>query len=177
MANGIIFDTETTGLNSRRDEILEIAFIDADGNTLHVGRYKPSRATSWPEAAAVNGIWPEDVADCPPINHDVDLIKRIIENSDEIVGCNVEFDLGFLAALGIEPRADAEIIDTMLDYAPVHGDWNDYYEDFTWCKLTTAAREIGYKWAGAAHGALADALATRAVQEWLEALDDDVPLA
>lgn len=110
MANRIIFDTETTGLNSQRDEILEIAFIDADGNTLHVGRYKPSRATSWPEAAAVNGIWPEDVADCPPINHDVDLIKRIIENSDEIVGYNVEFDLGFLAALGIEPRADAKII-------------------------------------------------------------------
>lgn len=31
MANRIIFDTETTGLNSQRDEILEIAFIDADG--------------------------------------------------------------------------------------------------------------------------------------------------
>lgn len=173
----IIFDTETTGLNPRRDEILDIAIIDGDGDTLHTGLYKPSRATSWPEAAAVNGIWPEDVADCPPINRDVDLIKGIIENSDEIVGYNVGFDLGFLAALGIKPRADAVIIDTMIGYAPVHGDWNDYYEDFTWCKLTVAAREIGYKWTGAAHGALADALATRAVQEWLEALDDDIPLA
>lgn len=42
----IIFDTETTGLNPRRDEILDIAIIDGGGNTLHVGRYKPSRATS-----------------------------------------------------------------------------------------------------------------------------------
>lgn len=35
-------------------------------------------------------------------------------------------------------------------------------------KLTDAADHIGYEWTGRAHGSLADALATLAVQEWLE---------
>lgn len=80
------------------------------------------RATSWPEAATVNGIWPEDVADCPPINRDADLTKRIIENADEIVGYNVEFDLGFLAALGIKPRADALATRAVQEWLEVHDD-------------------------------------------------------
>ena len=37
-------------------------------------------------------------------------------------------------------------------------------------KLTDAANHIGYEWTGRAHGSLADALATLAVQEWLESL-------
>ena len=32
----------------------------------------------------------------------------------------------------------------------------------------TAADHIGYEWTGRAHGSLADALATLAVQRWLE---------
>lgn len=44
---------------------------------------------------------------------------------------------------------------------------------FTWFmgrryKLVDAAGHIGYEWTGRAHGSLADALATLAVQRWLE---------
>lgn len=44
---------------------------------------------------------------------------------------------------------------------------------FTWFmgrryKLVDAADHIGYEWTGRAHGSLADALATLAVQRWLE---------
>lgn len=35
-------------------------------------------------------------------------------------------------------------------------------------KLVDAADHIGYEWTGRAHGSLADALATLAVQRWLE---------
>ena len=35
-------------------------------------------------------------------------------------------------------------------------------------KLVDAADHIGYEWTGRAHGLLADALATLAVQRWLE---------
>lgn len=68
-------------------------------------------------------------------------------------------DLGFLSAVGVRPREDARITDTM--------------NEFTWFmgrryKLVDAADHIGYEWTGRAHGSLADALATLAVQRWLE---------
>lgn len=79
--------------------------------------------------------------------------------ADEIIGYNVGFDLGFLSAVGVRPREDARITDTM--------------KLFTWFmgrryKLVDAADHIGYEWTGRAHGSLADALATLAVQRWLE---------
>lgn len=79
--------------------------------------------------------------------------------ADEIIGYNVGFDLGFLSAVGVRPREDARITDTM--------------KEFTWFmgrryKLVDAADHIGYEWTGRAHGSLADALATLAVQRWLE---------
>ena len=56
-------------------------------------------------------------------------------------------------------KVDARITDTM--------------KEFTWFmgrryKLVDAADHIGYVWTGRAHGSLADALATLAVQRWLE---------
>lgn len=79
--------------------------------------------------------------------------------ADEVIGYNVGFDLGFLSAVGVRPREDARITDTM--------------NLFTWFmgrryKLVDAADHIGYEWTGRAHGSLADALATLAVQRWLE---------
>lgn len=70
-----------------------------------------------------------------------------------------EDGIGFLSAVGVRPREDAIITDTM--------------NLFTWFmgrryKLVDAADHIGYEWTGRAHGSLADALATLAVQRWLE---------
>ena len=43
----------------------------------------------------------------------------------------------------------------------IYGDYNDYWGDYTWQKLTTCARYYHYDWGNTkAHGALADALAT-----------------
>lgn len=65
----------------------------------------------------------------------------------------------FSCRVGVRPREDARITDTM--------------NEFTWFmgrryKLVDAADHIGYEWTGRAHGSLADALATLAVQRWLE---------
>lgn len=72
---------------------------------------------------------------------------------------NLPVPVGFLSAVGVRPREDARITDTM--------------NLFTWFmgrryKLVDAADHIGYEWTGRAHGSLADALATLAVQRWLE---------
>ena len=106
-----------------------------------------------------NGIYPEDVADLPTIETAIPRLREIFAGADEIIGYNVGFDLGFLSAVGVRPREDARITDTM--------------NLFTWFmgrryKLVDAADHIGYEWTGRAHGSLADALATLAVQRWLE---------
>lgn len=160
--NSICFDTETTGLHpngSDPDEILTISIIGRDGSVLLDERFRPTVKTEWPHASAVNGIYPEDVADLPTIETAIPRLREIFAGADEIIGYNVGFDLGFLSAVGVRPREDARITDTM--------------NLFTWFmgrryKLVDAADHIGYEWTGRAHGSLADALATLAVQRWLE---------
>ena len=154
--------TETTGLHpngSDPDEILTISIIGRDGSVLLDERFRPTVKTEWPHASAVNGIYPEDVADLPTNETAISRLREIFAGADEIIGYNVGFDLGFLSAVGVRPREDAIITDTM--------------NLFTWFmgrryKLVDAADHIGYEWTGRAHGSLADALATLAVQRWLE---------
>lgn len=99
------------------------------------------------------------MADLPTIETAIPRLREIFAGADEVIGYNVGFDLGFLSAVGVCPREDARITDTM--------------KEFTWFmgrryKLVDAADHIGYEWTGRAHGSLADALATLAVQRWLE---------
>ena len=73
--------------------------------------------------------------------------------------CTVHLLAGMPVCYIYSPREDARITDTM--------------KEFTWFmgrryKLVDAADHIGYEWTGRAHGSLADALATLAVQRWLE---------
>lgn len=154
--------TETTGLHpngSDPDEILTTSIIGRDGSVLLDERFRPTVKTEWPHASAVNGIYPEDVADLPTIETAIPRLREIFAGADEVIGYNVGFDLGFLSAVGVRPREDARITDTM--------------KEFTWFmgrryKLVDAADHIGYEWTGRAHGSLADARATLAVQRWLE---------
>lgn len=53
-------DTETTGLDPKTDEIVEIAIINDDGHAVLNSRVKPVNKTEWPEAEAIHGICPED---------------------------------------------------------------------------------------------------------------------
>lgn len=132
---------------------------DRDGSALLDERFRPTEKTEWPHASAINGIYPEDVADLPTIETAIPRLREIFAGADEVIGYNVGFDLGFLSAVGVRPREDAIITDTMYLFKWFMG--RRY-------KLVDAADHIGYEWTGRAHGSLADALATLAVQEWLE---------
>ena len=164
----ICLDCETTGLSPVEDEILTLSIVDWSGKTLLDGKYKPSHKTEWPEAARVNGIWPEDVADCPSFFDDHEKIREIVWSADEIIAYNAKFDLSFLSYNDIAPQSWTKVTDTMLEFARYYGDWSDYFNDWKWQKLVDAAEFIEYEWTGRAHGSLADALACLAVQKWVE---------
>ena len=158
----IIIDTETTGLDSSKDEILQLSIIDDRGNTLFNEYFKPIKALQWKAAESVNGITPQMVADCKDIYHYFGEIQQILCDADTIIGYNTEFDLNFLVACGFELSEDISTVDVMREFAPIYGEWSEDRQDYKWQKLTTCAAYYGYDWskAAAAHNSLGDCLAT-----------------
>ena len=154
----VIFDTETTGTNARYDDILQLSMIDENGNTLFNDYFHPVHKTAWPDAQRVNHISPEMVADKPTFEERKAEIQKIFNQADELIAYNAQFDMGFLRAAGIRFRRDVPVSDPMLDFAEIYGDWNEYYGNYRWQRLTTAAAYYGYEYD--AHDALEDVRAT-----------------
>ncbi len=157
----IIFDTETTGINvggDRQDEILSLAVMNLAGDVLFNDRFKPSKRKRWPKAEGINGISPAMVKDKQAIEERKDEIEPIFKAAKLYVAYNAEFDLGFLRAAGLD-IPERQTFDVMKEFAKVHGEWNEHFEEWSWCKLEDCAAYYDYRDFGA-HDALADVKAT-----------------
>jgi DNA polymerase-3 subunit epsilon len=116
----IIFDTETTGLDSREDRIIEIGGVELvnrfpTGRTFHV-HINPQGRSVHPEALAVHGISNERLASEPSFP---EIAERFLEFIDgaKLIAHNATFDIGFInaefARLG-HPSIEAErVVDTL----------------------------------------------------------------
>jgi len=95
----IVFDTETTGTDKERDQIIELSIQQGltDNSLQDTWRIKPSVPIS-PGAQQVHGITMEDLADCPGFRDLADEIRPFFEKADVLVGYNVSFDLEMLQA-------------------------------------------------------------------------------
>ena len=156
----IVLDLETTGLSNYRDDILQVSVIDGDGNVLINSYVKPYYNSLWEQAQRINNISPDMVADAPELHELVPKLKGIFESCDTIIGYNILFDLSFLGFLDFSERP---IIDVMVDFAPIYGEWSDYHDDYKWQKLTTCARYYNFDWnliQESAHNSLGDCYAT-----------------
>ena len=157
----IVIDTETTGIDSDKDELLQVSIISDKGITLYNNYFKPKYTKSWKSAQAVNGISPEMTVNCSHIDCEVAKINAIISSADTIIGYNIYFDLNFLAAVGCEPSEKAKIIDVMKGFAELYDECSDYHGRYKCQKLSTCANYYGYDWGDSnAHNSLADCLAT-----------------
>ena len=167
----IVLDTETTGVDTRLDEILQLSIIDQDGNVLFDEYFRPI-AKSWNESMRINHITPAMVKNKKPITEYAKQIEEILEQALLIVGYNIEFDLAMLKREKISVP-NTKRFDVMRKFAPIFGDYNEYHGDYTWQKLATAARYYKYDWSSHssdAHNALADCYATQHV--YLSMLSD-----
>lgn len=116
----IIFDTETTGLDSREDRVIEIGGIELEnhfptGRTLHL-YINPGDRKVHPDALAVHGITDEFLKDKPAFGDVVEDILSFFEGAKWIAH-NATFDMGFINAelgrLGFPPIMPSEVIDTL----------------------------------------------------------------
>ena len=155
----LVIDTETTGLDPDRNEILQLSIIDGAGVMVYDSYFKPA-AKSWNEAQKINHIRPADVQTAPRFSQELPRICSILARAEKIIGYNLPFDLAFLRASGVIIPDSAEQIDVMQLFAPIYGEYSEKYDGYKWQKLTTAADWYGYEWTGKAHNSLADCYAT-----------------
>ena len=159
----LVIDTETTGFDPEDDELLQLSIIDTDGNVLFDSYFRPCLNETWKEAERVHHISPETVKNAPSIAEKIAEINSIIYQADTIIGYNINFDLGFLHNNGLMISDDVKIIDVMSDFSVVYDEYSEYYGDYKWQKLSTAADYYGYDWNSQlhkAHNSLADCFAT-----------------
>ena len=163
----VYLDTETTGLNPDRDELLEIAIVDELGNTLVDTLIRPKRR-QWPVAQGIHGIAPQDVKAAPRLE-DVTPKLAAAVSGKRLVIYNAAFDMGFLPeAVG---RAAALVECCMEVFAEEYGEYSDYHGDYRWQSLDTAAHYVDHAWCGSPHRARSDAMACRAVWLYLAGTD------
>jgi DNA polymerase-3 subunit epsilon len=116
----IIFDTETTGLDSREDRIIEIGGVELKdhfptGRTIHLF-INPAGKKVHPDALAVHGITDDFLSDKPVFSAVADEILEFFGDAIWIAH-NANFDMGFinaeLARLGMPPIPAVKVVDTL----------------------------------------------------------------
>ncbi|MGF9566336.1 DNA polymerase III subunit epsilon [Neorhizobium sp. JUb45] len=116
----IIFDTETTGLESKTDRVIEIGGIELvdhfpTGRTFH--KYiSPGDRKVHPDALAVHGLTDEFLKDKPSFAEIVEELQEFFHDAKWIAH-NANFDIGFINAefdrLGLAPVVSEQVIDTL----------------------------------------------------------------
>lgn len=116
----IIFDTETTGLETKADRVIEIGGVELlnhfpTGRTFHV-YINPGDRKVHPDALAVHGITDESLKDKPVFAEIVDDLLAFFDGAKWIAH-NANFDMGFINAeldrLNLPPIPQEHVVDTL----------------------------------------------------------------
>ena len=151
----LVFDTETTGLSTLNDKILQISIVDGNGSVLFSSYIKPGNRKRWTSAKKVNHITYDMVKDAPEFSQVRQQIQKLFNRAKLIVGYNVDFDLKFIKANGIIINPICGIFDVMREYGTYMRTVNGLS---SWIKLTACADHYGYTYN--AHDAESDTQAT-----------------
>lgn len=162
----LFIDTETTGLDTSEDEVLQLAIVRLDGTVAYDGYFKPRRKRSWPAAEKVNHISPEMVADKPSILDEKDRIEGVFTTGRVVCGWNTEYDVSMLRSSGIDFPEGVALCDLMPAFCSA---WRkghpDYPEDRNRERLVRVTKWLGIE--HDAHDALGDTVVLPPIWDWV----------
>lgn len=161
-------DTETTGLDESRHEIIELAAIRTTGPDFEVikqnsWKIKPGRIeTASAQALRINGYSEEAWEGAPSISHVLSELIPFLEGAIP-AGHNVQFDLRFLKVAwnawpGLEPDMNYRSLDTVSLVFPLA-----LLGETTGVSLSKVHSILCPRESKPTHRALADALASRQI--------------
>lgn len=165
----VVLDTETTGLEDDA-QIVSIAIIDSDGNTLLDTLVRPTIRIP-DDAVAIHGITNEMVAGAPTMAQLYDQVRKLLSNRTVVI-YNAAFDVRLL---GQSVRATHKIPVTppdewgMQTYCAMESA-KTYLGRERWLSLVSTAEYFGLDTSGA-HGALADCRMTLGVIRGMAGVD------
>lgn len=154
----LFIDAETTGLDPYNDEIISLAIVDGNGETVFYDYIRPEKRRRWPKATEVNGITWKDVENKKTLMDLEPELGPVFANARKIVGYNVDFDIRFLIQAGI-PLDHVETFCVMKEFSSVYGEWSEWKQRNNYVSLVKCADYYGFRFKP--HDALEDAKTTR----------------
>lgn len=179
MSDTVFADTETTGFTNA-DELLSMAFVSSSGATLLDTYVRPVHKTAWPEAQKVNKITPAFIFN-PNYNFQraatfYEAVREIVHER-RVIFYGADFDQRMISK-SFPPGLfhKSEVICCMNRFTYFIKTPDNRTENrgrLRRYSLVAAAEECGYVWPDLLqpHGALADALATKHVWDFMDASD------
>jgi len=162
LTNVISFDTETTGFEPPKEELLQISIVNGNGTEVFNHYVKPQHNDKWPFAQKVNHISPKMVKDCPAVQKYVPELQKIFDNADILVSYNGRFDVNFLEDAGIKIDEKKPHLDVIKSFSELYGEpsYSDKkgFNGYKYQKLTTAAAYYGLEID--AHNSIGDCIST-----------------
>jgi DNA polymerase-3 subunit epsilon len=155
----IIFDVETTGLDSEA-EIISLTAVNGTGDILYKGQFKPAHPID-PGAAAIHGLTAATLAAAPFFVNEFPKMASFF-NDAVVMAYNADFDLRLLAQTceryGLTPPAPRKTGCIMKIHAEFAGNWSEYWGNYRWHRLADAAAQLGITLDNA-HDSTADVIA------------------
>ena len=195
--NAVVFDIETTGLNSRWHEIVSFAAkspTDAVGTSTFIMPKRPKDLLKANEggksAYDINGIHPDDLVGSPTFQEAYPIIRQALQGKHWVCW-NAEFDVKFLDDVcdkrGLERIPRAGVTCAMKLLSPLAGlrgqrrgqivsvQVSETADDrFRWQKLSSLAKRMGID-TRKAHDANADVDITISVMKWASEILKSLP--
>ncbi|MCQ9156040.1 3'-5' exonuclease [Acidomonas methanolica] len=164
---GIILDVETTGID-RKDEIVELAISDLDGNILFYSRIKPTVSMS-AMATRLNGITDNMLKNEPSIIDVLQKIEPIVRDADKIYCWSEDFVINKLIKTAHSMNADFETIKLirkrLVDVRSIVSP-----PERCWPRMDAVAYNYGIEWEGKRYSSTNDCLV---ISKLINKLRDD----
>lgn len=88
---GLAVAVRTTGYDPEKDEIVELALCDLQGNPLFSQKVKPQNAEGWTAGEWSGGLGPDDVEDAPELYQFEEQISELFQQASMVVALHGDF--------------------------------------------------------------------------------------